>query len=225
MMAGFETKLRAFVERGDEEGDAQLTLATERLGDFLAGMLQGNAFAPFHDRDMQLLDGVIEEARDAAKVLDATDIIRKNILHGRGQIVDVPMHHDLREAQARIQAAFEDGRLPERGFVYVAWRARPERFIYIGKAASVRRLHLPAHGKLAHATASASTLSLLFPPRSEPRVIDIIETSAMALVDRYSVRGLELNDTLGRLRGGAGQVRLNRIVNFLKCVLLRIQNT
>ena len=110
------------------------------------------------------LDRALAEAVDMAESADAANYAHERLFTcGNCRLVfDLPLLKGLRDVQNQIVASFEDQRMPRRGFVYVAWRSRPEKFLYVGKASDATRLNLTRHGKLARATAEATTISSYF---------------------------------------------------------------
>jgi len=71
----------------------------------------------------------------------------------------------------------------DRGFVYCAWRSRPETYYYVGKAGSRTRVNLDTHGKLLEALKKASRLSFIFPAKSTSDNISSLEAALIHLVE------------------------------------------
>ena len=73
----------------------------------------------------------------------------------------------------------------DRGFVYFAWRSRPESYFYVGKAGSSSRVNLDAHGKLLESLKNdkASRLSFIFPAKSTPENIAYLEAALLNLIE------------------------------------------
>lgn len=99
--------------------------------------------------------------------------------------------------------------------VYVSWRARPQRYLYVGKAKSVKRLNLAAHGKLAYSVKDdAKTLSLIFPAQSREETLKSVEASVLAFVDSHSGTPPELNTKEERVPSGTATSELDKLGNF-----------
>jgi hypothetical protein len=127
-------------------------------------------------------DAGIKLSNDAVVALDAVTHIAKEFLGRPHLIHDLPMPKDLDGCKKAISEAFKSKKVPKRGFVYLAWTAAPEVFYYVGLGGSDARLDLDKHGKLAWSLASAETLSLMFPERSDKRDLGDLEGSVMQLV-------------------------------------------
>lgn len=180
-----ERKLKALRQRVARtvEREAERTLL--RLARQINEVMTTWEWAELPKRRTQAIASAISEARAYTTTLDAAAYLEERILkEPSALVVDLRVKRDLLALQEQIQDLFERGEAPRRGFVYVAWSVRPERFYYVGKAKGVKRLNLASHGKLARATAPghATHLSLLFPAQSRERVLRDVEASVLRLV-------------------------------------------
>jgi hypothetical protein len=106
--------------------------------------------------------------------------------------------------------------------VYVAWIHRPEEYWYVGKATTVERLNLAAHGKLARATAHATKLSLIFPSQSRPEVLGGVEGSLLAMIEHHSSALPKLNEKRESVVAHQGTDELMTLSSFLRDIAKRI---
>jgi hypothetical protein len=156
------------------------------------------------------------EAVDAADLADAARYVAERVLQApNGQVIDLPLAKDLHTIQRRITNLFHNRRAPFRGFVYVAWGARPEHFVYVGKAGSNGRLNLVAHGKLANAAAYAAYISLIFPSQSRPDILSELEACIIRLVKFRTGRLPVLNKREELVPSGPAADELEALTGFL----------
>lgn len=214
---GFENKLRQLCAACDRTATRNLASHTKDLARLVAAALKSGRWEDLPIKTADTLALSAEMAVEAAQRGDAAEFIHEKLLGAEnGKIVDLKMRVDLRVVQEQIYALFESKDAPERGFVYVAWSARPERFMYVGKAASIQRLNLATHGKLANATAHVTTLSLLFPTQSTERNLLDLEASVIELV-RSSTGALpELNTKRETVPTGTLSERLGHLASFFE---------
>ena len=144
-----------------------------------------------------------------------------------GQVLDIrmPTNKELKATQELIYEKFENGEAKARGFVYVAWRKTPQRFLYVGKATNVDRLNLAAHGNLARATADATLLSLIFPSISREDYLLGVEASVIELVECLTGDLPELNTRTGAVPHSAATENLDALASFLGKVATDISRT
>lgn len=215
----FERKLAQICERVEAQGSVGRDI--EHLAKILAPVLRDERWKELTKTDSRVLAEAIKSSREAAKQLDAALYVKERVLLSQnGAALDVRLSRgDLRAAQEEINEAFETKAVPKRGFVYVAWRKTPERFVYVGKATSLDRLNLAAHGKLAMAaTGDATILSLLFPTQSKEDILFGVEASMIELVHAHTGKLPELNDRREKVPTGSGRKRLEDLAVFLSSV-------
>lgn len=212
----FENKLWRMIERVDREAQRQLKSSIKDFATNVALILKTQAWSDIPVAKERILAEAAHDALSAAKQLDASDYLRQKVLCAdSGRILDVKLKQGLRDAQDQITLLFETKQAPPRGFVYVAWSGRPEKFLYVGKAGNARRLNLTQHGKLARATAHSTTLSLLFPTQSRAEILSGVEGSLLRTVKACTGSLPRLNDKNGRVPAGAGTKRLHELGDFL----------
>lgn len=94
--------------------------------------------------------------------------------------------------------------------------------MYVGKASHVERLRLSAHGKLSHAAAQCTKLSLLFPTKSFESVLFGHEASVCKLVEHWCGNRPELNDRIELIPPGRASSDLADLARFLGGVAKRV---
>lgn len=138
---------------------------------------------PWPTERARRLERVARRARRSASLVDAADFIGKIMEGANFRIEEVPWSDDLERNQARIERTFDEQAVPDRGFVYVAWRGKPAGYEYVGKAGSRERLNLAGHGKLASTQGRATRLSLLFPSQSRDETLRKFESSIIRVIE------------------------------------------
>jgi hypothetical protein len=192
--------------------------ATSGLGEVVAAIMRDDCWETVPDHLQERLQASSRAAGEAARLLDAVDCVRDKVLQStRRNLIEIPVtRSDLSDLRDRIEAALIDEGTGERGFVYVAWRGRPEEFWYVGKASSPERvLHLETHGKLGHALGESTTLSLLFPTQARADILGDLEASVLALVTHQTSRLPVNNERQETLRSGRHSGRLRMLGAFL----------
>ena len=220
---GFREKLDKICISADKEAKRQLARHTGDLAVLVAAVLRSRRWMDLSLKTRRRLDETGQAACDAADLADAAEYTNDRLLDARyGLVVDLTLKRDLRAMQDQIYVLFESKKAPERGFVYVAWSGRPERFMYVGKASQVERLRLSAHGKLAHAAAQCTRLSLLFPTQSLDSVLSGLEASICKLVEHWCNKRPELNDRIELVPPGRASSDLADLAIFLGRVAKRV---
>lgn len=217
-------KLRAMVETALAAGSTLGLKNIRRIGATVSMLLtDANWAEPTQARSKELEEALLETKR-SARLFDAAICVNERVLtSSNGAVLDIGLTRDLRRAQRDIYDAFEGGKAPPRGFVYVAWRKAPERYFYVGKAGSVDRLNLSAHGKLSRATADATLLSLVFPAQSREEILLDVEASIIELVDSVFGEAPELNDRIEPVPWSTAQKELDQLARFLEGIGKRLR--
>lgn len=216
---GFEHKLEQLCIAADRQATANLKRHTKRLAVLVANVLKTGHWTELPVKTDRNLREAAEAAVDAAELADAANFVSDKLLRAtNGRIVDLKMDIHLRTIQQQIYQLFETGKAPSRGFVYVAWSVRPERFMYVGKARQINRLNLVSHGKLSHAAAHVTTLSLLFPTQSLDETLLALEASVVRLVQHSTGTLPELNDRREEVPVGTPSQALKQLAGFLSRV-------
>ncbi len=212
----FNDKLRQVFDKLEKTSRSNLQRQIRELAILAADTLKNDAWRNISAKTNKALLDAAEESRRLARILDATGYLAdKVILSDRSSIVDVRLKSDLRSVQEQIERMFETRETPDRGFVYIAWCARPEEYWYIGKAKNDGRLNLASHGKLAHATAHATQLSLIFPSQSRGEILAGVEAAVLAVIESYTGNLPKLNDRRERVVANNGAKELRSLSNFL----------
>ncbi len=220
---GLEVKLDRMCARADRDARIRLQRHMRNLALLVATALKTGKWADLPVKTQLKIEDTANAAIDAAELADAADFVSNKVLTAdNGRVIDIRSNSDFHAIQERILGLFESKEAPPRGFVYVAWSARPEEFLYVGRAKDSGRLGLTAHGKLAHATASASTVSLLFPTQSRANTIESLEACVIRLVEEATGSLPKLNSRRETLPLGDSLRELERLAAFLNSVAKRI---
>ncbi len=219
----FADKLDRMCIAADRDARNLLRRHVHDLSLLVAAALKTGKWADLPVKSQLLIHETADQAVDAADLADAADFVSTKVLSAdNGKVVDLKSNGDFRTVQDRILDLFETKQVPARGFVYVAWSARPEEFLYVGRAKDSGRLTLAAHGKLAHATASASTVSLVFPTQSRDETIRSLEACIIRLVEHATGELPKLNARRERLPMGNSLQQLEQLGGFLANIAKRI---
>lgn len=221
----FTEKLVELVEDGDRRGRAALSRAIRDVAGPLAAKLKEREWDVVRLKADRNFMKAIKDANDAADLVDAAEYVREKVLSRSGHpILDIRLSrgggqaNELKRAQEQIDKLFDSNAAPRRGFVYVAWSRRPDQFYYVGKAKSVLRLNLRAHGNLVSAINKATVLSLLFPTRSSEETLLGVEASVIALVQSFTGKSPRNNTRLGSVPVGKAAADLLDLGRFLHAV-------
>lgn len=212
----FDDKLRQVFDKLEKTSRIDLQRQIRSLARLAADALQNDAWRNVSARtDKALLDAAAE-ARRLARILDATGYLEDKVLRSEtSSIIDVRVKSNLRSVQDQIEHLFMTKEAPDRGFVYIAWCARPEEYWYIGKAKNDGRLNLASHGKLAHAIAHATQLSLIFPSQSREEILAGVEAAVLAVIESHTGNLPKLNDRRERVVENNGAEELRLLSKFL----------
>jgi hypothetical protein len=211
-----EEKLRQIYDRLEKDCRCDLQRQIRVLAKLTRDALKDDSWRDVSaGTDGDIRDAALE-ARRLARILDATSYLDDKVIRSKfSTILDVRLKSDLKSVQEQILDMFETRQAPHRGFVYVAWSARPEEYWYIGKANTSSRLNLVAHGKLARATAHATQLSLVFPTQSRQDILEGVEAALLALIEAYMGEPPKLNDRREMVIENKGTEELRLLANFL----------
>jgi hypothetical protein len=211
-----EDKLARMCATADRDARRDLARHVRDLSKVVAAALKTSRWADLPIKTDQLISNTADAALSAAELADAADFINAKLLDaGNGRVIDLRANGNFKRLQGSILDLFDAGHAPDRGFVYVAWSARPERFVYVGMAASSNRLTLSAHGKLAHALATVSTVSLLFPTQSRKETLQYLEASVTRVIEAACGALPENNSRRETVPVGESQRELDQLATFL----------
>lgn len=212
----FDDKLRQVFDKLEKTSRSDLQRQIRSIARLAADALKGDVWRNVSVKtDKAILDAAAE-ARRSAVILDATGYLEDKVLRSETSlIVDVRLKPDLRYVQDQIVHMFDTNEAPDRGFVYIAWSARPEEYWYVGKAKNDGRLNLASHGKLAHATAHATQLSLIFPSQSRTEILAGVEAAILAVIESHTGALPQLNDRRERVVENNGAKELRLLSDFL----------
>lgn|GEM_PF-4899490 len=216
----FDEKLSQMCDRAEAQSSAELGRAIDRLSKLLASILRDERWDALTNADQRALAEAVTAAREAAMTEDAAIYVGEKLLNAaNGTVRDIRLiRGDLDAAQQEIYEAFESGDVSKRGLVYVAWCKKPERFFYVGKANSVDRLKLAAHGNLVEARREATLLSILFPMQSKEDILLGLEASVIELVRFCTGEMPALNKKREKVPPGSGRQKLSFLADFLSAV-------
>lgn len=212
----FDDKLRQIFDKLEKTSRSDLQRQTRSLARLVAQVLRDDAWCNVSAKTDKALSDAAADARMLARIRDATGYLEDKVLQSKTSlIVDVRLKSELRSVQDQIEHMFETKEAPYRGFVYIAWSARPEEYWYVGKANTAERLNLASHGKLARATAHATQLSLIFPSQSREEILEGVEAAMLALIESHIGKLPELNDRRERVVENKGTEELRLLSDFL----------
>jgi hypothetical protein len=177
---GIEEKLASLCDVADKSMTA-VNSNTRQLFQLLADDAKKFKFS-YDARHQVLIDEILQNGL----ISDSASFILDTILDSdRAKLADLVLGPDRSRAtlKPKISEFLREMNGNDRGFVYVAWKARPEEYHYVGKAGSSARMNLDAHGKLLEALKSASTLSFIFPAISKANTISNLEAAMMHLIE------------------------------------------
>ena len=149
---------------------------------------------------------LIDEIRKNGVVSDSASFIRDMILDSdRSKLADINLSgvdRSRENLKSIIDDTLDKHNKTDRGFVYFAWRSKPEAYYYVGKAGSGSRVNLDSHGKLLEALKKrkASRLSFIFPAKSTNDNIATLEAALIHLVEFKTGRIPEENDRKEKLK-------------------------
>ncbi len=212
----FDDKLRQMFDKLEKTSRSDLQRQIRSLARLAADALKDDVWRNLSAKTNKALLDAAEEARRLAGILDATGYLKDKVLRSETSlIVDVRLKTELRSVQDQIVEMFNTNEAPDRGFVYIAWSARPEEYWYVGKAKNDGRLNLASHGKLAHATAHATQLSLIFPSQSRAEILAGVEAAMIAVIESHTGNLPRLNDHRERVVENNGTKELRLLSGFL----------
>ena len=212
----FEDKLRQVFDKLEKTSRSDLQRQIRSLARLTADTLKDDVWRDVSAKtDKAFLDAAAE-ARRLARILDATGYLDEKVIRSENSlVVDLRLKMDLRSVQDQIVQMFDTNEVPRRGFVYIAWSAKPEEYWYVGKASSAERLNLASHGKLARATAHATQLALIFPSQSRGEILSGVEAAILAVIESHTGKPPELNDRRERVVENKGTEELRLLSGFL----------
>jgi hypothetical protein len=216
---GLEDKLKRMCNSADRSAWQDLHRYTKDIAREVAKVLSTGRWGDLPSKTQRFLSKVADDARGAADLGNAAELINNKVFKSQNsRVKDLKISTDLREVQEQIRNLFDTAKVPKRGFIYVAWKAKPELFMYVGKAGNVERLNLAAHGKLAHAAAHVTTISLIFPSQSRKDVLSGLEASVIRVIEHTTGQWPELNSRGERVPPGEPTMQLTRLAKFLRGV-------
>ncbi len=168
---------------------------TRKLFQLLADDAKESKFV-FGKKHQDLIDEILKNGVFS----DSASFIRDMILDSeRAKLADINLlgvDRSRENLKSVIAATLEEHNKTDRGFVYFAWRSRPEAYYYVGKAGSNARVNLDAHGKLLESLKKekASRLSFIFPAKSTSDNIASLEAALIHLVEFKTGNIPEEND-------------------------------
>ena len=217
---GFEETLRRLSQRAHTGAKRELATHTRDIARLIHDVIERGKSYEISVRTKDHLTDTILDAKFAAEILDASECVNDCVLRAKnGLICDLRLGgRSLDQIQDDIHGEFLSGAAPNRGFVYVAWTANPTLYTYVGKASNAGRLNLASHGKLAHAAAYTSTISLLFPSQSREDTLLNVEASIIRLIEHQTGELPELNVKPEQVPEGSASRDLQGLATFLDVV-------
>lgn len=208
-MAEFESKFIKLLIETRRKAFSEHERALKRFSEDVSRIVLADRGKVLVQDDWDSLDELIE----VGVTYDSADFLLENCLGKNPRIDDIRIgSNDLDVIQERIDEVLDE--LPNRGFVYVSWSAKPERYFYVGKAGSRGRLRLRGHGTLTHSFREATTLSIVFPNNSIGDKLEMVETALFQVIKYSTGNPPELsqrcNNTLSHGECGIHQEKISR---------------
>jgi hypothetical protein len=213
---GFEDKLRTLCDRTQPAASQLLNQEIHDIASLAADAIKIGKWDPPSIKTEDRLSEAFRNVRFCAEAADAAESINRYLLTAaNGRVCDLKISgRHLAEIQRDILNLFDSKQAPRRGFVYVAWTDRPTSYSYVGKASKINRLNLTTHGKLSHAVAHETTVSLLFPSQSEDAILRGIEASVIRLIEYDTGQLPDLNEKRETVPFASASDQLNRLGLF-----------
>lgn len=195
-----EERLELLCEHADR-AMAAVNSNTRKLFQLLAEDAKDCKFE-YGNRHQELIDEILKNG----VVSDSASFILEMILDSnRAKFVDINLlglNRSRENLKSVIVETLEEHNKTDRGFVYFAWRSKPEAYYYVGKAGSGARVNLDSHGKLLEALKQekASRLSFIFPAKSTNNNISSLEAALIHLVEFRTGDIPEENDRKEKLK-------------------------
>lgn len=195
-----EERLELLCEHADR-AMAAVNSNTRKLFQLLAEDAKDCKFE-YGNRHQELIDEILKNG----VVSDSASFILEMILDSnRAKFVDINLlglNRSRENLKSVIVETLEEHNKTDRGFVYFAWRSKPEAYYYVGKAGSGARVNLDSHGKLLEALKQekASRLSFIFPAKSTNDNISSLEAALIHLVEFRTGDIPEENDRKEKLK-------------------------
>lgn len=155
------------------------------MGTLISEFLQQGEWDAVSDRFRSRLDKVTDEVKSLSLPIDAAEYLDSKVTSASNRkfFEMVLKKYDFDSWRDLIRGSYATGKIPDRGFVYVAWRKRPETYYYVGLASSNNRIDLTGHGKLTEALRQATCLSLIFPGQSTHETLAGVEAALLSLIE------------------------------------------
>lgn len=221
-MASFKDKLERLCAWADERSSNEINKELIHISNFVVDIIKKRQWAEVPIKIQNDINKTAEAMRVYTKLGDAAELINESVLKAKsGNVYDISLYPDFDSSIKQIEYFFK-GKESDRGFVYVAWRGRPEAFLYVGKASSKSRLDLRKNAKLARAITRATTFSVVYPKINNLEILKGLEASIICVINSEGYHTIEFNDKTEIVPYGAASGVFHGVVQRLGSFLTEI---
>ena len=211
-----QKKLKILCDFADGATD-EVNFYTQKLFQLLAKDAKECKFS-YGEQHQEMIDA----NRKNGVISDSASFIQNMLFESsRAKFFDIDLlglDRSRGSLKSLIGKVLDEQNKTDRGFVYFAWRSRPEKYFYVGKAGSGARINVDTHGKLLESLRreKASRLSLIFPAKSTADNVSSLEAALIHLIEYKTGQIPEENDRKEILRFeyecGEGRVAIQRLI-------------
>lgn len=197
-----------------------------KMGNLISEFLQQGEWDAVSDRFRNRLDKVTDEVKLLSLPIDAAEYLNSKVISASNRFyVEIDStKNDFDSWRDLIRDSYATGEIPDRGFVYVAWRKRPETYYYVGLASSDTRIDLTGHGKLTAALHQATCLSLIFPGQSTHETLAGVESALLSLIEIKMGEMPTLNVKRESVRPHIGSTDLSVLAGMLRRIAKTLED-
>lgn len=129
---------------------------------------------------------IIQDIKNYGIIYDSSEFLKSTICdNDKAKILEFDLKgkpRNLEYLNDWFQDNLKSHKIGNRSYVYMAWKMRPEEYMYVGKGKSGSRINLTTHGKLLESLKDATYFSMLFPNPGTAKIISNLEASLITLI-------------------------------------------
>ena len=217
-MVEFARKLDAFAAKATTVGRKNLHGALADLAGLIAEAFDSDAVK----LDRQEARAIMDDARAAARLVDAAHILRTRVL-GKNRTSQQEEFRLPRSRDFETLRRFLDEEvrpcIEVSPFVYIVWKQREEEYLYVGHSQNANgrndTLNLADRGKLKGAMERGTLFTVLFPSPITGTIAKDVEASILEVLEEHS-HFPRFNDKFERVPGALGTAHLEQIGDVLR---------